>query len=243
MNQPARLPSSITWCGYLAITLLLILPLSILTVRSGAWQQGLLLYALACLGSITLLIVFVVCLMLPRMAPWRAAIRRRALFTLPGTIALLFLTLGGADYPRIHDITTDRQDPPGFVVAPELRGDTANPLTLTEEEIRLQEAAYPQLDTLRTTLSIDEAYSRALEVAQGLGWEIYHQDRAAGVIEAVETTPLMGFKDDIAIRVRGDAAGAYLDLRSVSRVGQGDLGANAKRIQGFIAAFQAADSA
>ncbi len=242
MNQSARLPAGITWCGYLAIALLVILPLSVLTVRSGAWQQGLMLYALACLGSITLLIVFVACLMLPRMAPWRAAIRNRALLTLPGTLALLTLTLGG-DYPRIHDITTDRQDPPEFVAAPEVRGDSANPLTLTTEEITLQEAAYPELAPLRTSLSIDEAYSRALEVAAGLGWEIYHQDRAAGLIEAVDTTSLMKFKDDVAIRVRGNAAGAYLDLRSVSRVGEGDLGANAKRIRRFMEAFRATDEA
>ncbi|MCB1844140.1 MAG: DUF1499 domain-containing protein, partial [Halioglobus sp.] len=179
-------------------------------------------------------------LMLPRMAPWRAAVRRRALLTLPGTLALFSLTLGGADYPRIHDITTDTADPPRFVKAPELRGEAANPLTLTDEEIILQKAAYPDLQTLRTAgMTIDDAYSRALQVALMLGWEVYHQDRAAGVIEAVDTTRLMAFKDDIVIRVRGNAQGAYLDLRSVSRVGQGDIGANATRIRNFIEAFKA----
>ena len=51
MNQQNETPGLINWTGYLALTLLLVLPLSVLTVRSGAWQQGLLLYALACLGS------------------------------------------------------------------------------------------------------------------------------------------------------------------------------------------------
>ena len=58
------------------------------------------------------------------------------------------------------------------------------------------------------------------------------------MIEAVETTRIMGFKDDIVIRVRGNANGALLDLRSVSRVGEGDIGANAKRIRAFYQAFE-----
>ena len=39
------------------------------------------------------------------------------------------------------------------------------------------------------------------------------------------------------IRVRPHAGGSRIDLRSVSRVGQGDLGANARRIARFNAAF------
>ena len=74
----------INWVGYLAITLLVILPLSVLTVRSGAWQQGLLLYALACLGSVLLLALSLLLMLLPKYASQRQAIRKRALFTLPG---------------------------------------------------------------------------------------------------------------------------------------------------------------
>jgi uncharacterized protein (DUF1499 family) len=58
------------------------------------------------------------------------------------------------------------------------------------------------------------------------------------VIEAVDTTNIMAFKDDVVIRVRSNATGTLLDLRSVSRVGEGDIGANAKRIRAFRAAFQ-----
>jgi uncharacterized protein (DUF1499 family) len=58
------------------------------------------------------------------------------------------------------------------------------------------------------------------------------------VIEAVDTTAVMAFKDDVAIRVRGGAQGTQIDLRSASRVGEGDLGANAKRIRAFLDAFQ-----
>ena len=239
MNTQDKLPGLITWAGYFAITLLLVLPLSVLTVRSGAWQQGLLLYALACLGSVVLLILFVVLLMLPRLSRWRSQVRRRALFTLPGALALMSLTLGGGDYPPIHDISTDIDDPPRFVTATGVRGEGSNPLDIKPDEFDVQRAAYPDLRTLRTDMSIDDAYTRALEVAAELGWDIYHQDRATGIIEAVDTTRIMAFKDDVVIRVRGNAAGAYLDLRSVSRVGRGDIGANARRIRAFVDAFGA----
>ena len=102
-----------------------------------------------------------------------------------------------------------------------------------------QQEAYPDLQTLSSPLPLDEAFDRALQVATNLGWEIYHQDRNAGVIEAVDTTRIMAFKDDIVIRVRSNAQGTLLDLRSVSRVGEGDIGANAKRIRAFQQAFQA----
>ena len=237
MSNQDKIPGLVTWSGYLAITLLLIIPLSVLTVRSGAWQQGLALYAVASFGSTLLMILFVLLLLLPRFAPWRKVIRQRALFAVPGTLLLLSLTAGG-DYPRIHDITTNTEDPPLFVTAQELRGEGTNPLDIKPDFIEQQRAAYPDLATLRSPLDIDAAFTRALQVAGEMGWEIYNEDRSKGIIEAVDTTAVMAFKDDVVIRVRGDADGAKIDLRSVSRVGLGDLGANAKRIRAFAEAFE-----
>jgi uncharacterized protein (DUF1499 family) len=138
----------------------------------------------------------------------------------------------------IHDISTDTADPPTFTVALQERGAESNTLEINQDVIRQQEEAYPDLNTLVSPLSTDEAYNRALQVATNLGWDIYHQDSNTGVIEAVDTTSIMRFKDDIVIRVRSSAQGTLLDLRSVSRVGEGDLGANAKRIRAFRDAFQ-----
>jgi uncharacterized protein (DUF1499 family) len=81
-------------------------------------------------------------------------------------------------------------------------------------------------------------FDKAVQVATAMGWDIYLQDRNAGIIEAVDTTAVMGFRDDIVIRVRTNEEGALVDLRSVSRVGVGDLGANAKRIKAFLDAVQ-----
>ncbi|MDX1735586.1 MAG: DUF1499 domain-containing protein, partial [Halioglobus sp.] len=147
------------------------------------------------------------------------------------------LTLGGGDYPRIHDITTDTSDPPVFVAAGRERGPNANTLAIKPEVIEQQLAAYPDLATIESALPPGDAFERALSVAQELGWQVYHQDRAAGTIEAVETTSIMAFKDDVVIRIRAAAPGSEIDLRSVSRVGQGDIGANAARIRSFASAF------
>lgn len=237
MNLQSNRPGLVNWLGYLAIALLLMLPLSLLTVRTGHWQPGLLLYAIACLGSTLLAILAIVLLLRRRFNPWRKDILQRALFALPGTVLLLSLTSGGS-YPTIHDISTDTIDPPAFTFAPSQRGADANTLEIDQDVIQQQQAAYPDLQTLLSPLSIDDAYNLALKVATNMGWDVFHQDSSAGMIEAVDTTSIMGFKDDIVIRIRSSAQGTLIDLRSVSRVGEGDLGANANRIRAFRDAFQ-----
>ncbi len=237
MNPQHNMPRLINWLGYFAIGLLLILPLSVLTIRSGQWQLRLPLYAIACFGSVLLLILAIVLLLRRRFTPWRKDLLLRTIFALPGAALLLALTSGG-NHPMIHDISTDTADPPTFTVALQERGAESNTLEINQDVMRQQEEAYPDLKTLVSPLSTDEAYNRALQVATNLGWDMYHQDSNTGVIEAVDTTSIMGFKDDIVIRVRSSAQGTLLDLRSVSRVGEGDLGANAKRIRAFRDAFQ-----
>ena len=122
-------------------------------------------------------------------------------------------------------------------MAMEQRPESANSLEIDPQAISAQQEAYPDVQTIRTSLDIEAAFDRAVAVAGDLGWDIYHQDRNAGVIEAVDTTRIMAFKDDIVIRVRSNAQGTKVDLRSVSRVGIGDIGANAKRIRAFQQAF------
>ena len=237
MPPPNKTPGLIKWSVYLALILLLLLPLAVFTVRSGNWQPGLLLYAIACFGSTLLLIMALLLLLMPRFAPWRKNLGRLALLALPGAALLLSLVSGG-NPPRIHDISTDTADPPVFTMAAQRRGATANSLNIDPAVITQQLAAYPDIKTLSSSQSIDDAYSRALRVATDMGWEIYYQDRTAGVIEAVDTTRVMAFKDDVVIRVRSSAGGTLLDLRSVSRVGEGDIGANAKRLRAFREAFE-----
>lgn len=230
-------PRVVSWIGYLALALLFVLPLSVLTVRSGAWQQGLLLYALGCAGAAILLLTCLLLLVLPRFRDQRGAILSRALLTIPGTLLILVLFGSGGDVPPIHDITTDTADPPVFTAAPERRGRDSNSLAIKPDVIEAQVEAYPHITTLVSADGLEQTFARSLQVARELGWEVYREDLNAGYIEAVETTAIMGFKDDIVIRIRTNAEGTIVDLRSVSRVGRSDLGANAARIQRFAEAF------
>jgi hypothetical protein len=240
MNTAAddpRISAWIRWTGYLAWVFLTLIVISILMVRSGNWQQGLALYALSGLLSMLLLAVFAVLYLLPRLRRQRPATLRRSLPAVPGA-ALLLMAMAAGDVPPIHDITTDTDDPPRFEKAPSLRGPDSNPLEIRADVIEQQKAAYPTLDTLRSPRSFARSYNLALNTARAMGWEITREDPNAGFIEAVATTPIMNFRDDVVIRVRTNAEGSLIDLRSVSRVGRSDLGANAARIRAFLDAFR-----
>jgi uncharacterized protein (DUF1499 family) len=72
-------------------------------------------------------------------------------------------------------------------------------------------------------------------------WMVTNEDAASGVIEAVATSWLFRFEDDIAIRIRsGEGGKSRVDIRSKSRDGKGDTGTNANRIRAYVAALEAA---
>jgi Protein of unknown function (DUF1499) len=233
-QPPSKL---LSWSVYLGATFMLALPLSVAIVRSGAWQQGLLLYGLACLGATALFAALAVMLLLPRYSAQRGAIAKQGLLVIPGVILFISLMASRGDTPPIHDITTDLIDPPVFTAAPKERGQS-NSLTIDPNNLMLQKQSYPELGSLRNSQPAQENFSRAQAIAREMGWRIYHADIDAGVIEAVDTTALMAFKDDVIIRVREQAGETLIDLRSVSRVGQSDFGANAERIRQFQRKFQ-----
>lgn len=238
MKRQAGTSRIVSWGGYLALTLLLALPLSVLSVRAGLWQQGLLLYALCSVGAALLLAIFVGCMILPRFSAWRRHLAIRCLTVLPGALLFLSLLMGRGDYPVIHDITTDLVNPPVFTQALKIRGESDNSLKIDSDTLQLQHSAYPDLKTGHSTLDLTNAFTRATSVAREMGWEITLSDPQAGIIEAVATTRIMAFKDDIVIRIKPDKTGTQLDLRSASRVGQSDLGANARRIGEFMRRYE-----
>lgn len=139
-------------------------------------------------------------------------------------------------YPPIHDVTTDTEDPPRFVKVLALRKNAPNPPTYGGPEVAAQQrAAYPDLAPLALPLPPERAFGRALEAARAMGWTVQDADAGRGLIEATAVTPLLRFKDDVVVRVRSDGDGSRVDVRSVSRLGVGDLGANARRIREFLA--------
>jgi uncharacterized protein (DUF1499 family) len=138
--------------------------------------------------------------------------------------------------PPIHDISTDTIDPPAFVAVLPLRQDARNSVEYGGEAIAEQQRrAYPDLQPLRLAMPPASAFEAALNSARSMGWDIVTAQPEQGHIEATATTLWFGFKDDVAIRVRADGNGSRVDVRSLSRVGQSDLGANARRIRAYLA--------
>ncbi len=140
--------------------------------------------------------------------------------------------------PPIHDITTDTDDPPVFQAVLPLRGTESNPVDYAGDSIAVQQrAAYPDVVPAQLAVGPEVAFGRAHAVARDLGWTIVEADSAAGRIEASDRTTWFGFTDDVVIRVRPDPVGSRVDVRSVSRVGGSDVGANAARIRRFLTAL------
>ena len=136
-----------------------------------------------------------------------------------------------ASAPPIHDITTDFLDPPQFDAVVGIRLPSDNPLEYDTETLpALQQQAYPWVEPLTTPLSVAELFERAHQALESLGLEIVSANGTAGRIEATATTFWFGFKDDVVVRLRTRDGLTIVDVRSVSRVGVSDLGANARRV-------------
>lgn len=153
--------------------------------------------------------------------------------------------LAARSLPPIHDITTDMVNPPAFVALLEERKKAPNGADYGASEQwpaeklgQAQEAAYPDIGPLMSSLEPAQALARAEHLAEGMGLDVIAVDAGSGLIEATATTFWFGFKDDLVIRVAGAANGSRIDIRSMSRIGQSDLGANAARIAEFIQRFE-----
>ena len=109
--------------------------------------------------------------------------------------------------------------------------------TELEKASPLQLKGYPDIQPLILDAPPGGAFVTAKAVAQEMGWQVTGEDPKAGTLAAVATTFWFGFKDDIEIRVTPHGNGSRIDVRSKSRVGKGDAGANAKRIRAYMARF------
>ncbi len=154
------------------------------------------------------------------------------------------------NYPPIHDVTTDVDDPPALVAAVAQR--TASGAANAPEYERLvksprggpalnvpelQRKAYPDIQPIRVELPPEQAFQKALNTVKARGWTLIEANAGEGRIEASDKTRWFGFVDDVVIRVRAEGGGSRVDVRSVSRIGFGDIGQNAKRIRAWTREF------
>jgi uncharacterized protein (DUF1499 family) len=137
--------------------------------------------------------------------------------------------------PPIHDISTDLTNPPPFAAILPLRKDAPNPAEYGGPEIAAQQQkAYPDIQPLLLQLPVQRAFQRALDAARGMGWDIVSADPTAGRIEATARTFWFGFRDDVVVRLTPIGERTVVDVRSVSRVGRGDVGTNARRVREYL---------
>jgi hypothetical protein len=157
-------------------------------------------------------------------------------------------------YPNINDITTDFDNPPQFVNPPGLSADSMKYDRARLEPI--QSRYYPKLDPMRLDEKPDDAFTRVRaaadvaglvgrqmtdQVSSAPGWFIVYIDPETRTIEGLETSHLFRFRDDFVIQVRPgpDANSSLVEMRSRSRDGTGDFGANYNRIREFFGMLKA----
>jgi uncharacterized protein (DUF1499 family) len=209
--------------------------------RFGWWSfaTGFTLLRYAAYGAIAAVAVSAVALIL---APLRG--QRRGMFRALAGLIIGLITVGIPAYylhvarsvPPIHDLTTDTEDPPAFDAILTLRADAPNPASYGGPDVAAQQReAYPDLRPADYPISPEAAFEAALAAARAEDWDIIAAEQAAGRIEATDRTFWFGFADDIVVRVRPTDVGSRVDVRSVSRVGVSDVGANAARIRAYLA--------
>ncbi len=150
------------------------------------------------------------------------------------------MAMGGC-YGLINDITTDLDNPPLFFQQPPER-----PTYHAARYRAVQEEYYPDLRSLAAGWPLDDAFARVLAVVRRRGWTIAGIDEPHRRVQAVAITSVLRFRDDVVIEVRPPRAGddpsmhSVIAMRSKSRVGRRDFGANAKRIRAFFQDLRAA---
>jgi uncharacterized protein (DUF1499 family) len=208
-------------------------------------ERAFLILRWAAYGAIATVLVTVVAIIIAARRGSGMTIGVLALVIVVAAFAMPALKIRqAARVPRIHDITTDTEQPPRFVNIVPLRAGAANATDYGGPEIAAQQRqGYPDLQPLSLALPPSQAFDKALAAARAMGWDIVASDPPSGRIEATDTTYWFGFKDDVVVRVAPAQSGSRVDVRSVSRVGLSDVGTNAARIRKYLGALKNASSA
>jgi uncharacterized protein (DUF1499 family) len=156
-----------------------------------------------------------------------------------------YLTYVAVRLPLINDVSTDLIDPPDFLRsgrALAARGGLEHPET-AEATRETQRRAYPDIQPIVLDLDVDEAWQLVLKALAARGWRVVDQVKPGGRsglghIDAIDRTAIMGFPEDITIRLRPLAGQTRIDIRSASRFGRHDFGSNARRIEAFATELQ-----
>ena len=230
------------WSSRLAVFALVVAALSVVILRSNMLEIE---PSLATVGAALILAALAIVLaFMAFVSIWRqglAGLGRAILGLVLGLVLLAYpayLAQRAYRYPAISDVTTDPANPPRYIALAAQR--PKNRIVYPAANARPQRAAYPDLVPLQLTLPLRSSYDVVLGVLNKHKWPLVESappsgNRGEATIEATARTALMGFRDDIAIRIT--AAGnnsSRIDLRSASRFGWHDFGANASRLRSLL---------
>lgn len=182
---------------------------------------------------------------------WKAALL--ALLITGATFGVMFgakALFGQA--PPIHDVATDWKTPLSFSdAALAARGGTAA-LVDDDPSLPVGSAAFagrriaeinaetcPAARPLVSSRSPADAYEAAKAAVLASGMSLITDDPMDGRLEATASSFWYGLTDDVVVRVRPDAAGSRLDIRSIGRDAGPDLGRNCDRIGALMTAVKA----
>ena len=246
------------WSRRIALFSLAATLIAVIIVRSGALDIVPALSTLAgalVLACVAILLSFGACIVI-----WREGIgggRYVVTGFLIGCALIAYPAYFGTKayrLPMIYDITTDPIDPPQFDAIARLRPRDANPITYAGlYAAEQQHNAYSDIEPDDTTATPQQAYDATIKVITKRRWRVVNartpqagprviDTRASaaaaalrdGIIEAVARTPILGFRDDVVVRIRATTDGARIDVRSASRYGRHDFGTNANRVRNLI---------
>jgi len=221
-----------------ALLLLAIYPLAIIAARLEIWhfRNSFLLFIVAALLSFAMLAMGLLKLSKGVKNEAQALLVVIVVTLLPLSVMGSFV-YKSQKYPFIHDISTDLVHAPQLKAAAQTRVDTDHSVEyLAGEVAQLQHAAYPQLVPLKVSQSPQAVFSAAKLLMVENGWQLMAENNQQSpfTLEASHTSLLFGFVDDVVLRIQAGEQGTLVDMRSMSRVGQSDMGANAQRIQRFL---------
>jgi uncharacterized protein (DUF1499 family) len=243
-----------TWARSLAVFSVVAVLVSILIVRFGFLEMKPALatfFGALALAGLSILIGFAAFA-----AIWQNGTRGMGRILLAFLIDALvlaypaYLAVQFRRLPQIHDITTDPIDPPRFEALALLRtGDDTNAAVYAGlYSAEKQRKAYPDIEPVQLEIPVERAYAITRQLVNKRKWLVIDErppkpPRQIGRIEAVARTPIMGFREDVSIRVQPDGDDSRVDIRSSSRYFESDLGSNAARISRLIDDLNAAAEA
>jgi uncharacterized protein (DUF1499 family) len=242
MDQPtSRLA---LWSRRMSLFSLLATVLAIIILRSGFLEIWPALTTFG--GALALAVVALLLALGAFVVIWREGLQGMgyalvAIAIAGGLLAYpTYLVAKSYKLPRIYDITSDLVDPPRYEALARIRPRDANPILYKGREFAdLQRAGYPDIEPIEAEATVQIAYSAALAIVTKRRWRVVEArpplpPRREGRIEAVARTPIMGFADDVVVRIRADGEGSRVDARSSSRYGRFDFGANAARVRALL---------